>query len=341
MPNIVRPNWEDLQRLISSAHESLLMCAPYYSSDGIGRLFDSLQGEPAVTFWGRLSPTDWANGISSPEDLLVFAQLLGEADLSLSLGFHPRLHAKAYAADESELLLGSANLSANGFINNLELMVRFLGGEAPSAIEKVRTSLAGEIRALPVDHLAEWIEQHRSNVEVVRKQLQAAPSEMLSEAQKDLDEKLGFGGAPTIGLPDPTSADITAFVEWLEKNGGLSGAQTLLDRHYNVRHDNLTGHFNQCFTACLRFFHEQSEIRQAVAASPKSLVPDEMYEPPESLVDAWIDHVESHATDNGEGWSYSTLRNILPPALGGTVTGGGGGISTLKRMLPLVARYLE
>jgi len=41
------------------------------------------------------------------------------------------------------------------------------------------------------------------------------------------------------------------------------------------------------------------------------------------------------------GFSFRTLRVYLPPNLGGICTGGGGGSSTLKRVLPVVARMLK
>ncbi len=66
----------------------------------------------------------------------------------------------------------------------------------------------------------------------------------------------------------------------------------------------------------------------------------DIYQPDDDLIADWIGHLNDHATDRGAGWDYAVLRGILPPRVGGTRLGGGGGISTLKRMLPLVARYL-
>ena len=68
--------------------------------------------------------------------------------------------------------------------------------------------------------------------------------------------------------------------------------------------------------------------------------PNYDYQLTDEISDAWLKHVNTHAADKGSGYDYAVLRGVLPPSVGGTRMGGGGGISTLKRMLPLVARYL-
>ena len=84
-----------------------------------------------------------------------------------------------------------------------------------------------------------------------------------------------------------------------------------------------------------------SSVRN-LSAQLDALGPDELYQfdlPP--VLEAWFRHLDEHATDTGPIYSYPTLRGILPPSAGGTREGGGGESSTLKRMLPLVARYRE
>ena len=68
---------------------------------------------------------------------------------------------------------------------------------------------------------------------------------------------------------------------------------------------------------------------------------NEVYQPNSLIANAWLEHVDTHATDVGVRYNYSILRGILPPSLGGTRLGGGGGSSTLKRMFPLIARFLQ
>jgi hypothetical protein len=60
-----------------------------------------------------------------------------------------------------------------------------------------------------------------------------------------------------------------------------------------------------------------------------------------NTLDAWQQFLDSNARAKDErlGYSFSTLRTILPESLGGYTVGGGGASSTLKRVLPLVARF--
>jgi hypothetical protein len=131
-----------------------------------------------------------------------------------------------------------------------------------------------------------------------------------------------------------------AYVQWLENNLNLPGAQVLLNRHYNTDGQNLTGHFKQCFYATIGFLTEMPQIKISLVSELGRLQIEDVYQPSEQVAIAWFEYIEKHATDFGDEYDHSVLLRILPPPLGGTVSGGGGGSSTFKRMLPLVALYL-
>jgi hypothetical protein len=114
----------------------------------------------------------------------------------------------------------------------------------------------------------------------------------------------------------------------------------ILRRHANVDGQNLQGHVKQSFFAAFRFFAEQPSFIPLVASALRRLEDDEMYELDPATEGAWLQHVDEHALDSGDEWSYAILRSVMPPSLGGTRQGGGGGSSTLKRMLPLVAEWV-
>jgi hypothetical protein len=42
MPEVIRPTWEDLREIVSSARAQLIVCSPYFSAKGIGRIFDDV-----------------------------------------------------------------------------------------------------------------------------------------------------------------------------------------------------------------------------------------------------------------------------------------------------------
>ena len=114
----------------------------------------------------------------------------------------------------------------------------------------------------------------------------------------------------------------------------------LIDRYFNSSGQNLGGHFRQSYAAVSHFLQQCSAHIDSLSSGLDSLCPEDVYQPDGNLLDDWIRHLDDHATKSGQGYDYAVLRGILPPNLGGTRLGGGGGSSTLKRIMPLVARFL-
>ncbi len=335
------PTWENFREVVRVAHERLLVCTPYYSSEGIDFLFDDFRPASRITFWTRLSPTDWASGSADPEALHTLLSLLDDSGICVELGIHQQLHAKAYAADKSLALIGSANLTHGGFGGNLELMIRLQGGDAVHAVNTLEEICTPKLRRLNLAALGEWVVQARPIVESVRNR-PTDDAELLAPVQSMLDNLLGYGQKATRDLVSPTLADLKDFADWLKHNENLPGAVILVDHCTNRTHQNRTGHFKQSFFAVRRFFDEYPEWRKVLSEQLDSIPPDRTYQlNPPQLFDDWLQHVDDHATDSGDGYSYSTLRNHLPVVLGGTHSDGGGSSGTTKRMFPLLARYLE
>lgn len=340
MPQIITPTWIDFCQVVETAHRRLIICSPFYSASGIGHMFDHFIVGTSLSFWTRLSPSDWLSGISDPLSLLAFLELLEQDNHSVELGIHQRLHAKLYIADEAIALVGSANLTEGGFDRNFELMVRFQEEEDIRMIlETLRREQELNVRLLSIDRFRQWVNNNCDRIENIRRE-RSNDSELLAPVQEDLDSMLGYGGGRHLPL-EPSRHELNAFVVWLRDHQQLVGAQVLLSRHENTDHQNLTGHFRQCFFACWRFLNEQAELRQTLSDQLQTLAPDDLFQPGNLVIQAWLDHVDNHAIDMTQDFSYPVLRGILPPSFGGTRLGGGGGISTLKRMLPLVALYLQ
>lgn len=339
MSDIIIPTWEDFKNIVSNATTKLTICSPYYTERGVEKILDSLGENISLSFTTRLSPSDWANNISDPEALLILLDLLENGGHDVILQIHQRLHAKVYIADTTMALIGSSNLTEGGFERNFELMVWLQGEEAKKAYDILYENLVSDSRPLKIDQLRLWVENNLDSIKGVRRKKDAFEAEELGKAQKELDELLGYGhDAPKID--EPMVSDLTSFVSWLKLNHGESGAKVLLARHDNSDNQNLTGHFRQCFYAVFRFIRERPNFLQILSESCDTLAPDDIYQLSQEVSEHWIEHIDAHATDSGEGYSYSVLRGILPPSLGGTRLGGGGGSSTLKRMLPLVSKFI-
>ncbi len=339
MSEVLRATWRDLERLIQSAQDELMVCTPYYSSEGIGRLFDYLTAGPALTLIVRLSPSAWVRGVSDPEALSVLLQLCRDEAIATRLYVHQRLHAKVYLADRSSGLVGSANLSSGGFAGNFEVMVKIDGEDAQAAHDLVTCEATERGRELLIDDLQKWVDHHSGTVAAVSSKSRSEAEE-LADVQRDLDEMLGHGaGGPPAVMP--TFPPMDEFVAWLEAHRTLAGAGVLIDRHRNTSGQNLQGHFKQSYHAARNFLGLETNRIAGISRELADIEADAVYQPDEALTAAWVAHLDSNAQTTACDHDYAVLRGILPPSLGGTREGGGGGSSTFKRMIPLVARFLE
>ncbi len=339
MAQIILPSWENLSEIVTTAEERVIICSPYYSTSGIGKVFDSIGNAKRFQFWTRLSPSAWAAGVTSPEDLLALADLVRQNGQNFQLADFERLHAKVYAADYSLALIGSANLSDGGFRANLELIVKFIGEEAQSAIRFVEENFTPRLRDIDIETFREWIQRNKPTILEVRSRPDNSADD-LQDVQRSLDEILGYGQAPNEGRQIDQYSHI-AFGEWLDHHIELPGAEVMADRYHNSSGQNLTGHFKQSFYGIVGFLFEHNEFFTMLTKELEKIEPDGVYEINPTILSAWLEFFNNHSTQSGANYDFAILRGILPPSIGGTRYGGGGGISTFKRMLPLVAKYLS
>lgn len=334
------PSWDHLKGVLGSAHSRALVCSPYITESGVNRLFDILPGGVGLDVVTRLSPSDWAAKVSDPEAVLTLLQLWREAGNATNLQIVQRVHAKVYSADDLRVMVGSSNLSEGGFDRNVELAVELAGDAAQAAVRALRSACAPYAKEVSLEALAAWVECSRSTVLAARAASAKEPED-LSGVQAQLDRMLGYG----VGASNSLSADpinqMQSFMDWLKAHTALSGAGEILIRHENSRRDNLTGHVRQCFAGAFRFLDEAPEFIHLLSDALGQVDKDKVFQVPSEVLEKWGRHLDAHALDRGDHYSYPTLRGILPPAYGGTRQGGGGGISTFKRILPLVARYLK
>lgn len=332
--DILAPSWADLESLVASADHELTIITPFYTGDGVDRVFDRLRDTTDVRVVTRLSPPDWASGVADPEALYALLDLVRDR---CSLTVVRNLHAKVYVADRHTALLGSSNLTWGGFGRNVEMTIRVHGQDAADVRNAALLACAAG-KVLSVDQLKDWLDLAEPRVAAARRR-ESAISEELAEAQADLDRVLGFGRA-TKRLPDPAQAELSDFINWLRAHLALAGAEMIVRRYDNAEGQNLQGHVKQSFFAALRFCADEPALAAEMRATLASLAPDKIYQPSTAVAEGWNRHLDDHALDTGAAWSYPILRAQLPTSLGGTVANGGGAISTLKRILPLVADYL-
>jgi hypothetical protein len=291
----------------------------------------------------RLSPSDWANGISDPRALGALLRVLTDDGWPLSLWVHQRLHAKVYIADSAACAIGSANLTNGGFARNFELVVSGGADLASQAETLVRSQLNDYGRQVTVDSLEDWVEASASAVEAAVDRDREA--DLLADSQRQLDRMLArVRGEPSPGRARPTGVpvqrEIGEFFAWLRRRPGLRGARTILERHDNVLGQNLQGHVKQTFVGGQLFLNANPDLLRPCADALEEGESGDVPMLPGIVAERWSDFLDDNAAYVDDVGDFAVLRGILPPSLGGTRTGGGGGSSTLKRMLPLVAHFI-
>jgi phosphatidylserine/phosphatidylglycerophosphate/cardiolipin synthase-like enzyme len=196
--NIAVPTWNSLASVLEGKTESVFVSSPWFSTEGIEKLNTFLPDKKVrqiknIEIWFRMNVDDHLLGITDYESLLGFAERIHKQsrDERFKLYASDNLHAKIYASDK-RILITSANLTKNGFVDNVEIgvdmtlsaalkdsFVRFTDGQRRHLDEVPITKLRNFVRQLKSKNIRSY------NVEI-SKILRKARKQMLLLA---LEEK--------------------------------------------------------------------------------------------------------------------------------------------------------
>ena len=151
------------------------------------------------------------------------------------------------------------------------------------------------------------------------------------------DEYLSPRSAPELMAPVPPLSEFIDSIESMVDEV----PRTILDHHRNTSGQNRQGHVKQSYYVLIHFLSGSTESPYIGKLLAMPL--DDYPRLPSSFVTAWVGFLDKNARtrDDDLGYSFSSLRNVLPERMGGYVTNGGGAIGTFTRMVPLVARFLN
>ena len=325
----------DIQELTSRCEQgtAILISAPFYSQEGLNWVRPNPGGH--VEFWTRFNPRDWAAGACDPPALLRYLENVGEERVALRV--HRALHAKIYQVDATWSWIGSPNLSRAAFTSNIELVAE-LDAQETESLGNLVNDLRGSLKKLSVSDFRAYIEACKDAIH----QLEASDiweNDDFQTAVEMADEYLSPAPPLQRTVPIPPLSDFISFIDPMVDEV----PQTILDHHHNRRGQNRQGHVKQSYYALVHFLSDSTgdQYISELLAIPLDEYPRSRFSP--SFVEVWVAFLDEHATthDNETGYSFSTLRNVLPEYMGGYVTNGGGGIGTFARMVPLVARFLR
>ncbi len=136
----VSARWQDtFEHLIGSIEEYGLLVSPYITSKPIERMAQILQDNSVASsvrldVLTDLSVNNVLRGSTDPAALVFLMDAVPHTRVT----YLPRLHAKVYAADESEAIITSGNLTESGLSLNYEYGVRITD---PARVRHIREEL--------------------------------------------------------------------------------------------------------------------------------------------------------------------------------------------------------
>lgn len=109
-----------------------------------------------------------------------------------------------------------------------------------------------------------------------------------------------------------------------------------------AQEDSTRGHVTQAIGAVQQFLAEYPQHIPTICSAPptESLDPDTYDEVFQDWRE-WFSHQSGTYGREDYGYSYDTLRGYLPKKLGGTRKGGGGGGDEFKKVLRVIAEFLD
>jgi len=125
--NITAPTWDNLASVFEDGIDWIFVSSPWFSAKGIEKLNTFLPDKKIekiknIEIWFRLNIEDHLLGMTDYDSLSGFVKRLYEhfKGNRFRLYASDNLHAKAYASDK-RILITSANLTENGFVDNIEI----------------------------------------------------------------------------------------------------------------------------------------------------------------------------------------------------------------------------
>ena len=267
------------------------------------------------------SPVEWASGSINPPALQDFIQrhraICGEVSLFVS----PTAHAKIYRGARG-YFVGSANLSVRALSGSTAEILWFENDQPRCGLmDRTLNDYSQMFKSLDFEQLKEYINKNQKDVDKLKKKLPAYFQFSEDRIADNIVRPARLG-------------DYDHFLKWLSRQKG-DAAKLIAERAGGK--GQLTGHIRQNFFGLRQYFlTNPGKMRLIAKKDPESYSLSTDYDTAKTL----SDFVTQRAHDEGP-FKLSTWRTYLPESAGGKPKTGGGTSGNLKRMLPLVARYVR
>lgn len=315
---VVGPVLADLDRIGGG---NVTLATAFYSAGALSKLNIKADNLHLLVRLNVSSVFEWAGGAIDPVALRVFIERHSKKGIQVKLSISSTAHAKIYKGKKG-YFIGSANLSWRAFSGRGDEVLWFEDdNRRKKLMDKTLEDYKRSFRPLSFKELDDYIAKNQP----LAKSLAA---KLPREAQQELDED---ETPPHIKRP-ARLGDYGDFLNWLDGQKG-EAATTIFARANGQ--GNLSGHIKQGFFGLRQYFLKNpDEMTRLASKNP------DVYSTDSLTLQQLSSFVLHRAIDEG-AFYVSTWRTYLPENAGGKPKTGGGTSGNLKRMLPLVARYVQ
>lgn len=296
----------------------LVLATAFYSRRPLEWLAEELTS-PDVTFIGRLNlnnPEEWIRGAVDPVALLEFARKIERRGGKITLLVSSDAHAKVYLGNRG-VIIGSANLSMNGFGGGLEI-VTILPKSRVIPSRRAISRYSHGCTPLKLTDLEKYIKKYKARVNRLKR---------TSPVQDRLPGRRPSRKKGLIGTYND-------FLVWAKRRSSPA-AKEIVERAAGK--GQLSGHIRQNFYGVRQFLLTDPSLIDRFSMEHPGLYKLSKDGATESRIAKFV---RRNANSEGE-FDLETWKTYLPKECGGWAGKHGGTIGNLNRMLPLEAKYLK
>jgi HKD family nuclease len=310
----ILPSREALRTVVKDC-SSITIFSPFYTAGGLF-LFESMLKEGAsikkIKFNCRLTKHDWIHGSIDPMALLRMCTRFN-GQINVNIACNDMLHAKAYY-NEKVGLIGSANLTSQGFGNGLEFLLMITDDVLKDVKTWFNYKISSRLDTISRSQLKYFIKQNIDEVEQERMKIRKVPKRKIAISSY---------------MP------VNFFIDYCASFNNPIAEEVVLRF---MGKDQLSGHVKNFYYASYQFFAKKKKLIRPLA--DMSLKDFRLQETP--YKDTWIKFICSPAIKDipSVGYYAKSTLNYLPQRVGGRQTSGGAGIGNLNKVLPLVAKFI-
>ena len=154
----ISPRLDDLKETIAESSGGLVLCSPFIGGTALDIVAESLpDAVSSIEIWTKLDQRDYVTGATDPESLRSFVRTV-RAHRPVRMRQASNLHAKIVLSNGPVALAGSANLTAGGYLRNLEAVSKVRDEELAS-LRKFASQLRIKLEPIGIARFERFVKE--------------------------------------------------------------------------------------------------------------------------------------------------------------------------------------